>query len=211
MDACDRLCRTAMYDRRMENTDLLWYLWCGPYSPLNGKDKIATFERTFLDDPEARTEQKNPYYDLWNSGETARTILTEFGVDFERGHIINGHVPVRKTKGDTPIKANGKFINIDGGLSKAYQPVTGICAGIFLARAVSRRASALRPGHRRARKRGRSLPDDHDRAVPRPASRARYRRRRGCGAAHRRSQKAARGLPQRPCAHAEPHGVRLDK
>lgn len=69
-DACDRLCRTAMYDRRMENTDLLWYLWCGPYSPLNGKDKIATFERTFLDDPEARTEQKNPYYDLWNSGET---------------------------------------------------------------------------------------------------------------------------------------------
>ena len=127
MDACDRLCRTAMYDRRMENTDLLWYLWCGPYSPLNGKDKIATFERTFLDDPEARTEQKNPYYDLWNSGETARTILTEFGVNFERGHIINGHVPVRKTKGDTPIKANGKFINIDGGLSKAYQPVTGIC------------------------------------------------------------------------------------
>ncbi len=127
MDACDRLCRTAMYDRRMENTDLLWYLWCGPYSPLNGKDKIATFERTFLDDPEARTEQKNPYYDLWNSEETARTILAEFGVNFERGHIINGHVPVRKTKGDTPIKANGKFINIDGGLSKAYQPVTGIC------------------------------------------------------------------------------------
>ena len=34
---------------------------------------------------------------------------------------------MRKTKGDTPIKANGKFINIDGGLSKAYQPVTGIC------------------------------------------------------------------------------------
>ena len=115
----------AMY--RVCNGNLLWYLWCGPYSPLNGKDKIATFERTFLDDPEARTERKNPYYDLWNSGETARTILTEFGVDFERGHIINGHVPVRKTKGDTPIKANGKFINIDGGLSKAYQPVTGIC------------------------------------------------------------------------------------
>ena len=127
MDACDRMCRTAMYDRRTENTDLLWYLWCGPYSPLNGKDKIATFERTFLDDPEAGTERKNPYYDLWNSEETARTILAEFGVNFDRGHIINGHVPVRKTKGDTPIKANGKFINIDGGLSKAYQPVTGIC------------------------------------------------------------------------------------
>ena len=127
MDVCDRLCRTAMYDRRTENTDLLWYLWCGPHSPLNGKDKIATFERTFFDDPEARMERKNPYYDLWNSEETARTILAEFGVPFESGHIINGHVPVRKSKGDTPIKANGKFINIDGGLSKAYQPVTGIC------------------------------------------------------------------------------------
>ena len=34
---------------------------------------------------------------------------------------------MKKAKGDTPIKAGGKFINIDGGLSKAYQPVTGIC------------------------------------------------------------------------------------
>ena len=127
MDTCDRMCRSAMYDRREENTDFLWYLWCGPCSPLNGKDKIATFERTFIDDPAAGTETKNAYYELWNSEETARTILGEFQVDFDRGHIINGHVPVRKTKGDTPIKANGKFINIDGGLSKAYQPVTGIC------------------------------------------------------------------------------------
>ncbi len=127
MEVCDRMVRTAMYDRRQENTDILWYLWCGPLSPLNGKDKIATFERTFVTEPEAGVETKDPYYNLWEKESTAWSILSEFGVDPERGHIINGHVPVRKVKGEEPVKANGKFINIDGGLSKAYQPVTGIC------------------------------------------------------------------------------------
>lgn len=127
MDACDRMCRTAMYDRRVENTDFMWYLWCGPCSPLNGKEKIATFERTFIPDPEAGHEKKNAYYTLWNEEKTARTIMDEFGVDYDRGHIINGHMPVRKNMGDVPIKANGKFINIDGGMSKAYQPQTGFC------------------------------------------------------------------------------------
>ena len=127
MDQCDRMVRTAMYDRKEENTDFLWYLWCGPCSPLNGKDKIATFERTFLLEPEAGVEAKDAYYTLWDKEETAVAILREFGVDTDRGHIINGHVPVKKSKGDQPIKAGGKFINIDGGLSKAYQPVTGIC------------------------------------------------------------------------------------
>lgn len=127
MDVCDRRVRQAMYDRREENTDFLWYLWCGPSSPLNGKDKIATFERTFISDPRAGVETKDAYYTLWDRGETAEAILKEFGVDPARGHIINGHVPVKKAKGEQPIKAGGKFINIDGGLSKAYQPVTGIC------------------------------------------------------------------------------------
>lgn len=127
MDVCDRRVRQAMYDRREENTDFLWYLWCGPSSPLNGKDKIATFERTFVSDPRAGVETKDAYYTLWDRVETAEAILKEFGVDPARGHIINGHVPVKKAKGEQPIKAGGKFINIDGGLSKAYQPVTGIC------------------------------------------------------------------------------------
>lgn len=127
LDACDRLCRSAVYDPREENTDFLWYLWCGPLSPLNGKNKIATFERTFVVEPDAGQEEKNPYYTLWNKVKTGEDILREFGVDPGRGHIINGHVPVRKSKGEEPVKAGGKFINIDGGLSKAYQPVTGIC------------------------------------------------------------------------------------
>ena len=127
MDVCDRMARTANYDRRDEMTDFLWYLWCGPSSPLNGKDKIATFERTFLIESEAGVETKDAYYTLWEKEETARAILQEFGVDPDKGHIINGHVPVKKSKGEVPIKANGKFINIDGGMSKAYQPQTGIC------------------------------------------------------------------------------------
>lgn len=127
MDKCDRMVRTAMYDRREDYTDFLWYLWCGPCSPLNGKNKIATFERTFIIDPAAGEEKKNAYYSLWNDPETGRKILCEFGVDPDRGHIVNGHVPVKKSKGEEPVKAGGKFINIDGGLSKAYQPVTGIC------------------------------------------------------------------------------------
>ena len=36
-------------------------------------------------------------------------------------HIINGHVPVKAMKGESPIKANGKLIVIDGGFCKAYQ------------------------------------------------------------------------------------------
>ena len=130
---CERACRTAMYDRREENTDFLWYLWCGPSSPLNGKDKIATFERAFIEDPEAGVETKDPYYDLWDYPETADKIFAEFGVEGAHRHIVNGHVPVRKSKGEEPVKAGGKFINIDGGLSKAYQPVTGICGFTLVA------------------------------------------------------------------------------
>ena len=35
-----------------------------PDSPLFGKDKMATFERYFLQDAETHTEKKNPYYSL---------------------------------------------------------------------------------------------------------------------------------------------------
>ena len=41
-------------------------------------------------------------------------------------HIINGHVPVKAKKGESPIKCNGKVLVIDGGFSKAYQSQTGI-------------------------------------------------------------------------------------
>jgi fructose-1,6-bisphosphatase-3 len=53
-------------------------------------------------------------------------ILAEFGLNPKSGRIINGHVPVKVHKGQSPIKAGGKLLVIDGGLAKAYQKVTGI-------------------------------------------------------------------------------------
>ena len=53
-------------------------------------------------------------------------ILREFGMDPKRCHIVNGHMPVKFKKGESPIKGNGKLLIIDGGFSKAYQKTTGI-------------------------------------------------------------------------------------
>ena len=54
------------------------------------------------------------------------SILTEFGLDVNESHIVNGHVPVKKIKGEKPVKCNGKVLVIDGGFSKAYHGQTGI-------------------------------------------------------------------------------------
>jgi len=106
--------------------DLLWYLWCGPKSPLFGKDKAATFERYFIDDKETHKENKNYYYDYQNDEKVCTKILRDFGVDIEQGHIINGHIPVKAKDGETPVRAGGKLIVIDGGFAKAYQKTTGL-------------------------------------------------------------------------------------
>ncbi|MBR5102157.1 MAG: fructose-1,6-bisphosphatase, partial [Muribaculaceae bacterium] len=106
--------------------DYVWYLWCGKDSPVFDKDKMATFERYFIADPETHKEKKGNYYLLRDNEEICDMILDEFGVTGPYRHIINGHVPVRTIKGENPIKANGKMMVIDGGFSKAYQSETGI-------------------------------------------------------------------------------------
>ncbi len=113
-------------EEKLEGLDYLWYLWTGKYSPLYGKDKMATFERTYLDEKETHAERKNPYYQYRDNEEVCNSILSEFGLDPSCSHIINGHVPVITPKGESPIKANGRLLVIDGGLSKAYHPLTGI-------------------------------------------------------------------------------------
>ncbi len=106
--------------------DFFWYLWCGPDSPLFDKDKMTTFERYFVADPEARREEKGWYYKLRNDEKVCDMILDEFGVEGEQRHIINGHVPVRTGKGESPLRAGGKLMVIDGGFAKAYHKTTGI-------------------------------------------------------------------------------------
>lgn len=104
--------------------DFFWYLWCGYKSPLFGKKKITTFERLFIDDKETWKEEKNPYYRLMDNVGVVEDILEEFGLDREKGHIINGHMPVKA--GSDPVHAAGRAFIIDGGFSKAYQKETGI-------------------------------------------------------------------------------------
>lgn len=129
IDRLDMIARRAYYQdgtRVEKDRDTMWYLWCGPQSPLFGKQKMATFERYFVEDKKTHKEHRNPYYDYRDDEQAMKQILTEFGLNPETGHIINGHVPVKVSKGEKPIKANGKLIVIDGGMAKAYQKITGI-------------------------------------------------------------------------------------
>ena len=106
--------------------DYIWYMWCGEDSPLFGKKKMTTFERYFIDDKTTHKEEKNPYYTLRNEESVCEHVLEAFGLDPKCSHIVNGHVPVKVVKGESPIKANGRLFVIDGGFSKAYQKETGI-------------------------------------------------------------------------------------
>lgn len=130
MDKFDQMAREAYFNTEEngeEHSDFLWYLWCHRDSPLFGKDKMATFERYFIDDKAPHKEHYEPFYHLIDNGETtADKILEEFGVDPQHGHIINGHVPVKASSGESPIRANGKQLVIDGGFARAYQKTTGI-------------------------------------------------------------------------------------
>jgi fructose-1,6-bisphosphatase-3 len=131
MERFDRLARLGYFsidnpERKQEGLDTMWRLWSDAQSPLFGNEKMATFERYFIGDKATHVEKRNAYYDFRDREESARQILAEFGVNPDTGHIINGHVPVKVKRGESPVKANGKLLVIDGGFAKAYQKETGI-------------------------------------------------------------------------------------
>ena len=129
MDRTDEIIRKAYYGQGKEKEDALdymLYLWEGEFSPLYNKDKMTTFERYFLADKTTHEEKKGAYFTLADDEKICEKILAEFGLDPQSGRIINGHVPVRTIKGETPLRANGKRFVIDGGFSKPYQEKTGI-------------------------------------------------------------------------------------
>lgn len=128
LDYCDKMARMAYFGKNNDEAlDFMWYLWCGKLSPLFGKARMTTFERCFLEnEPELIAEPKNSYYTLYEDEEICNKILREFELDETTSHIVNGHVPVRIKKGESPIKGGGKLLVIDGGLSKSYHPKTGI-------------------------------------------------------------------------------------
>ena len=131
MQRIDQIVRAAFdndieEEERAQARDYFWYLWSGPDSPLFDKSKMATFERYFIADKETHHEEKGWYYELRNSAEVCDNIMDEFGVKGNHRHIINGHVPVRASNGEKPIKADGRLMVIDGGFAKAYHDKTGI-------------------------------------------------------------------------------------
>ena len=129
-DVLDSYVRKAFFAsdpaEKQKSADMLWYIWTAPNSPLYGRAKMATFERYFLDDEDVKVEPKNAYYNLINDPKIADKILKEFGLEGNGVHIINGHVPVHRMRGESPVKSDGKVIVIDGGFSKAYRSRTGI-------------------------------------------------------------------------------------
>lgn len=123
--------RTAFQDDSLPEdkayaTDYFLYLWCGPNSPLFDKSKMATFERYFIEDKETHYEEKGNYFKFRDNEEVIDRIMDAFNIKGKNRHIINGHVPVHVRNGETPIKANGKLMVIDGGFAQAYHKETGI-------------------------------------------------------------------------------------
>ena len=125
MDWVDHLCRICYRRRTLADQDFFWFLWIHPDSPVTGRT-IKTFERSYIDDEDTWKEPQDPYYKLHRKKEICEKVLHEFGLDSPQSHIINGHTPVKVAKGDTPVRAGGKEICIDGGFCKAYQKSTGI-------------------------------------------------------------------------------------
>ena len=126
LDYAERIARRAWSkDARQKDRDFMWYLWCGRKSPLSGRN-IKTFERTYVLDENTWFEQSNPYYKFYHEEKVCNMILHEFGLYSERSHIINGHTPVRTSKGEHPVRADGKLLVIDGGFCKSYHKTTGI-------------------------------------------------------------------------------------
>lgn len=131
LDRVEQVARAAYDDgadahERQEGREYFWYLWCGPDSPLFDKSKMTTFERYFIADKVTHHEEKGWYYKLRDKAEVCDHILDEFGLKGKHRHIINGHVPVRVGDGESPIKADGRLMVIDGGFAKAYHDTTGI-------------------------------------------------------------------------------------
>ncbi len=131
MDKVDRLVRTAYFEKKDNElkdfaVDYMWYLWCGKDSPFFDKSEMTTFERYFIENKATHHEEKGYYFIFREKKETCDMILKEFGLVDPDAHIINGHVPVKASYGENPMRADGKLLLIDGGFSKAYQSTTGI-------------------------------------------------------------------------------------
>ena len=150
LDYAEKTARKAYYDRRGSEErqfgmDFLWWLWAGRNSPIFGRDRMTTFERRFIADESTWAEPKNAYYTYCQDPAVCVMLLKEFGLEGPHCHIINGHVPVKAKKGESPIKGGGRLIVIDGGFCKAYQPTSGIAGYTLIYNSRCMRIAAHQP------------------------------------------------------------------
>lgn len=132
MDFCDSIARRAWRTREQEALDWMWYLWVGHKSPTSGR-LVKTFERSYIADESTWAEPMDPYFELTREVPACDAIMREFGIVPGSGHIINGHTPVKTIKGESPIRADGRLLVIDGGFCQAYHPKTGIAGYTLIA------------------------------------------------------------------------------
>ena len=143
-DYADRLARRAWHEHDLVSLDWMWYLWCGRFSPLSGR-VVKTFERTYFADRSTWEEPRDPYFSHTEDPAMCARVLEEFGADVERGVIINGHTPVHAAAGESPVKAGGRLVVIDGGFCQAYHSTTGIAGYTLIADPEGMRIKAHRP------------------------------------------------------------------
>ncbi|MCF2621013.1 fructose-1,6-bisphosphatase [Collinsella tanakaei] len=132
MDFCDAIARRAWRDHDQEALDWMWYLWVGYKSPASGRI-VKTFERSYIADEATWEEPMDPYFEVTKEIPACDAILREFGLAPGTGHIVNGHTPVKTIKGESPIRADGRLLVIDGGFCQAYHPKTGIAGYTLIA------------------------------------------------------------------------------
>lgn len=173
MDYADAVVKSAWARADAGALDMMWYLWCGRNSPFSGRE-FHTFERAMVADRSTWAEPRNPYFDLWESEAAVKLILTEFGLDPESGHIINGHTPVKAKKGESPVKAGGRLFIIDGGFCKAYQPTTGIAGYTLIYNSHGIRLKSHRPFEGVAKVIGENADMESDSVVVESFPRRRY-------------------------------------
>ena len=132
LDFCDEVARRAWRTRERDALDWMWYLWVGRKSPASGR-QVKTFERAYLADASTWVEPMDPYFELTKEAPACEAVLREFGVAPGAGHIVNGHTPVKAIEGESPIRADGRLLVIDGGFCRAYHPKTGIAGYTLIA------------------------------------------------------------------------------
>ena len=144
LDLVERIARNAWLTHDERSLDWMWYLWCGRTSPLSGRI-TKTFERALVADESTWSEPRDPYFTLTEDPSECERILAGFGLTGPRSHIINGHTPVLAARGQSPLKAGGRVIVIDGGFAEAYHAKTGIAGYTLISDAHGLRIKAHRP------------------------------------------------------------------